>query len=132
MGIMIDTSVWIDFFRPGTPEATRRKADLFISDAGAVLCEPVLFELMRAAPRAQRHKLGQLLDTFNIVSTPAALWTDAIALGQRCRDRGLSPRPLDLLIASLCITHNLLLVTFDRDFESIANATDLRIERLER
>lgn len=132
MGVLIDTSVWIDFFRPGTPDANRRKADLVIGDVDAVLCEPILFELMRAAPPVQRRKLGQFLDTFNIVSSPATLWTDAIALGQRCRDRGLSPRPLDLLIASLCITHKLLLVTFDQDFKAIADAAPLRLERLER
>jgi len=67
-----------------------------------------------------------------MLSTPVNLWSEAAALGQRCRRNGISAGSLDLLIASVALHHDADLVTFDADFDRIATVSTLRVTRLHR
>jgi predicted nucleic acid-binding protein len=53
-------------------------------------------------------------------------------LGRRCRENGLTPGSLDLLIAAVAIHHDAELLTFDSDFEQIARVSSLRVSHLHR
>ena len=88
---LVDTAMWVDYFRSQTPDAVKRQVGPIARDPEIVLCEPVLFELLRAAPKAQRFRLREYLSTIPVLMTPADLWNAATLLGQRCVDRGVSP-----------------------------------------
>jgi predicted nucleic acid-binding protein len=53
-------------------------------------------------------------------------------LGQDCRKKGVSPSAIDLLIAQVAIHHDAELITFDKDFQSIATASSLRVKCLQK
>jgi predicted nucleic acid-binding protein len=129
---IIDSSVWIDFFRPSTSAALKHQAAKLIEDEGAMLCEPVLFELLRAAPAAARKNVQAQLQLLPLVRTPHHLWRSAAQLGQKCLGRGIVPPAMDLLIAQICLDHNLELVTFDQHFADIARVSTLRVKILDR
>ena len=92
----------------------------------------VLFELLRATPAAARRNIQAQLDLLPVVRTPHRLWGDAAQLGQQCLRHGAVPPAMDLLIAQVCLDHNLELVTFDQHFADIARVSSLRVRILER
>lgn len=97
-----------------------------------MLCEPVIFELLRATPAAARKKVQTQLDLLPVARTPHRLWRDAAELGQKCLRRGFLPPAMDLLIAQVCLDHNLELITFDQHFAEIARVSPLRVRTLDR
>src|SRR5215218_5753402 len=105
MAQVIDTCVWIDHLRKGTPEATRRLADAVMNEADAMLCEPVRFELIYGASRRERPLLLRRLETMPLLPTPPRLWQEAEALATHAGDAGLRMPSVDLLIAALCVHH---------------------------
>lgn len=132
MVTLIDTSVWVDFFRAATPARVREAARLSIVSPDAATCEPVIFELIRGCPSKQRPMVQAHLATTPTLSTPASMWADASRLGQLCHDKGFQAGSLDLLIATLCIHHGAEIVTFDADFGAIAKISPLNVRLLGR
>jgi len=129
---VVDSSVWVEFFRPGTPAEVRRLVETHVRARDVVLCEPVVFEILRAAPAVQRPKIEQLFSLLPVLATPAGLWRDAGRLGQKCVREGLGVGAMDLLIAQVCRHHGVALVTLDRQFEQIARVAGLDVYVLDR
>jgi predicted nucleic acid-binding protein len=132
MSTLIDTSLWIDFTRARTPKSVKQFIEPFILDPSAHLAEPITFEMLRHATPAEARTLGQQFQAMPVFSTPIDLWTQATLLGQTCRRKGVTVRPFDLLIATVAIHHAAEVVTFDDDFQHIANVSSLRIRLLQR
>jgi predicted nucleic acid-binding protein len=65
-----------------------------------------------------------------MLPSPSNLWIDAARLGRRCRENGITPGSLDLLIAIVAMHHGAELLTFDTDFEQIARVSALHVTRL--
>jgi predicted nucleic acid-binding protein len=129
---IIDSSVWVDFFRAASPAALKHQAAKLIEDERAMICEPVLFELLRATPAVARRNVQTQLELLPLAPTPDRLWRDAAQLGQKCLGRGFVPPAMDLLIAQICLDHNLELVTLDQHFAEIARVSPLRVRILDR
>ncbi len=129
---LIDTCVWIDHLRPGTPEKIRQVTDEALNRPGAVVCEPVWFELLRQSPKAERAGIEKRLRTLPMLTTPAGLWRMATVHGQQCRDAGVQAGFADLIIATVCRHHEVALVTFDRHFLLLAGVTGFQAELLQR
>lgn len=129
---MIETSLWVDYFRAKTPRDVRQQIHAWVQRGDLALCEPILCELLRAASSSQRALMRQHLNTIPVLPTPATLWTDAIQLGQVCEDSGTRTGALDLLIATVCIHHDAELITFDKQFGAMAKASKLRAQILTR
>ena len=132
MATVIDTSVWVDFFRPATPAAVRHAAAEAILQADAALCEPVWFELLRHVPPRQQTPILAHVNSMPWLATPATLWREAMQLGQAARAAGLTTGSMDLLIAAVCLHHKATLVAFDRDYENLARISPLRLRLLPR
>jgi predicted nucleic acid-binding protein len=130
MGQLIDTCVWIDHLRKGTPDRTRQVADAALNDPDAVLCEPVRFELLAGAGKRDRPLLLERLATMPQLSTPPGLWPSATSLAANLCDAGVRIPPMDLLISAICIHHKVTLVTFDAHFQDVARLSKLQVEIL--
>ena len=130
MGQVIDTCVWIDHLRGKTPEATRRLADSAVNAPDALLCEPVRFELLYGASRRERPALLRRLATMPLLHTPPRLWPAADDLAAKASDAGLRVPSVDLLIAAVCIHHDVALTTFDAHFGELAKLSELRVHLL--
>lgn len=132
MGQVIDTSVWIDFLRDRTPESIRQIADKVINAEDALLCEPIRFELLRGASNRERKSLLQLLETLPVLPTPTHLWDQGCSLATQSVDQGLRVSSLDILIAALCLHHEVGITTFDAHFVSMQAFAPLQVNLLER
>lgn len=132
MSLLIDSSLWVDYFRPKTPVKIKQQIAPFINSADAVLCEPIKFEILRASPRRERAGIEALFATFPLLETPLDLWPHAATLGTKCADAGFNPPALDLIIAQVALEYQCELVTFDSHFLEIARVSPLKVQSLKR
>jgi len=123
--ILVDSSVLIDHFR-GTSNAQTEQLKVWLSgqdgppDIG--VADLVVFEVVRGFPtaraQAQARDLLLALPVVEIGGLDNVL--QAAALYQRLRRSGRTVRsPIDVLLASYCITHGHALLHRDADFESL-------------
>lgn len=131
MNTVVDSSLWVDFFR-ASPPVVKAQIQPILTDPATAICEPIRFELLRAVPKRDRPRVDGLLATVPVLSTPPGLWADALRLGQRCTDAGFQPPSIDLLIAQVCLHHQASLVACDQHFQSIAKVSALRVTLLKR
>ena len=129
---LIDTSLWIDFTRPRSPLGLKQFIAPYIVNPAAHVTEPITVEVLRHATPKEARQLLQQFQTFPMLATPADLWTRATDLGQVCRQKGHTVGAIDLLIASVAISHQAMIITFDEDFQQIASASDLQVKLLRR
>lgn len=132
MARLIDSSLWVDFTRMKSPLALKSMIHPWILDPEAVLCEPIAFEVLRHATKAERTKIHAQFATLPLLATPPQLWRDATNLGVKCHEKGINPSSLDLVIATIAIHHSAEIVTFDNDFSQIASVSGLKVILLKR
>ncbi|MGH8164097.1 MAG: hypothetical protein ACREP1_07170, partial [Rhodanobacteraceae bacterium] len=63
MEAVIDSSIWVDHFRGRGSKALRRQVHDVVGGAGALLTEPIVFELSRSCPARQLPFLEAQLTT---------------------------------------------------------------------
>ena len=129
---LIDSCDWIDHLRSATPARIRQIAHDAVNRPGAVICEPISFEMLRLCPKPHRRGIEARFATLPMLPTPAELWRNATAFGQRCKDAGVAAGFSDLLIATICQHHGALMVTFDTHFRALAKVIGFEIELLTR
>lgn len=123
--ILVDASVWIDHFR-GTANAQTHQLQRWLSgqdgppDIG--VADLVLFEVLRgfssAKAQARARDLLLALEVVEIGGVDNAL--QAANLYRRLREAGRTVRsPIDVMLASYCMTHGHVLLHRDADFASI-------------
>lgn len=132
MATVIESSVWVDFFRPKTPLAVKEQIRPWILRSDLALCEPIICEILRSGPATERAIIERYFSTVLVLPTPATLWREATRLGQACHDAGVHVGALDLLIATVCLHHAAVLVTFDQAFNGIAKVSRMRVNVLQR
>ena len=121
--ILVDSSVWIDFFRGGQSAQSQTLAScLGDSSIEVGMADLVLFEVMRgfraSAVMRQAQALMSALPQVEIGGTAHVL--KAAERYRQLRQSGRTVRsPIDVLLASYCITHGHTLLHRDADFESL-------------
>jgi predicted nucleic acid-binding protein len=130
--ILVDSSVWIDFFRGATNPATEQlvkllKAEQVEADVG--VADLVIYEVMRGfnKPKDRQRAKELLLDiaVVEIGGLDNALL--AVEHYNVLRQNGYTIRsPIDVLLASYCITHGHMLLHRDVDFDAIETLRGLK------
>ncbi len=122
--VVVDTSVWIDFF------AGRAAAALEESLAeGTVVMSPIVAaELISGAHRpVDRAALIDLLHGLPLHETPLAHWIRAGELRRRLKEQGISVSTPDAHVAQCAIDRNAVLLARDVIFKKIAQFSSLRL-----
>jgi hypothetical protein len=133
MTLFVDTSVWSRAMRRDAPPDIAEVAALETAlDGGETVVATglVLQELLQgfAGPRA-RDRILVRFSMLPMIMPNVEDHVQAATLRNRCRRRGLQVGTIDALIAQLCIHHRLTLLTTDRDFAGIAQASSLTLWR---
>ena len=131
--ILVDSSVWIDFFNGARSAQADRLAEL-LEDAAAPIGLPdlVLFEVLRGFRherdyQAARRALASL-PVIDIGGESQAM--RAAALYRSLRARGATVHsPVDVLLAAYCIEHDHALLHRDRDFDLLESLHGLKVWR---
>lgn len=131
--ILIDSSVWIDFFNGRTNAASDSLASLLEEGAAPLAtADLVLFEVLRGF----RHEPDYLAASraFRALDV-VAIGGEAIARSaaqhyRELRARGITiASPIDMLQAAYCIENNYALLHNDRDFDALEELRGLRVWR---
>ena len=127
--ILVDSSVWIDFFnRTPTSQRLQLVRWLEAGDVSIGTADLVVFEVLRGFRNDKSRRLAQdlLLDLTVADIGGAANALSAAALYRRLRAQGRTVRsPIDVLLASYCMTHGHVLLHRDADFEQFKSVGDL-------
>ena len=130
--IVVDTTVWIDFFEAkGTPfdlhltHLIERGEALALTDL--IYCEV----LQGILDERNFRRVRTILRSYPILRTGGLqTFEDAAQIYRDCRRRGFTIRKTaDCLIAAACLKAGVDLYHNDRDFEAIAKVRTLKIYR---
>lgn len=128
--MLVDTSVWIDFFNGHESKHAQRLARAIEETEPIFIPGVVLTEILLGLNReAEAKRIASLLDAFEAVPEPArADYIEAARIYRLCRGKGFTIRStIDCLIARLCLRDRLPLLTKDGDFKAIAGCVPLQL-----
>jgi predicted nucleic acid-binding protein len=128
--IVVDTSVWIDFFRDTGTWQVEHLAQQVADDEPVALTDIVLTEILQGLPNdRQARRVERRLLAFDVLRLEGLDdFRRAASLYRLARARGITiRRTLDCLIASVCVREDAPLLHADADFDHLATCTALRI-----
>jgi predicted nucleic acid-binding protein len=127
--ILVDTSVWIDFFRSAdTPQAAL--LDSYLGSSRLAVGDLIAAEVLQGIRDEREYRLvKKTLDAFEHVDLVGyELAVKASRHYRTLRQLGMTVRKtIDTLIATYCIENKLTLLHADRDFEPFAKHLGLRL-----
>ena len=130
--ILVDSSVWIDFFRGTSNTVTEQLVKLLkggLLEAEVGVADLVIYEVMRGfdKPKDRKHAKELLL---GIPMLEIGGLDNALLAADHytaLRQSGYTIRsPIDVLLASYCITHNHTLLHRDADFDVMETLRGLK------
>jgi len=129
--ILVDSSVWIDYFR-GASTAQAEWLDSLLGSEPLLIGDLVLAEVLQGFQNEREfNRAKQLLtafETINVVDTGIAI--QAARNFRILRGHGVTVRKtIDTLIATRCIKNGLVLLHNDKDFDPFEEHLGLRVAR---
>lgn len=126
--ILVDTSVWIDYFN-GVNHQQTEKLDGLLSTDVIVVGDLIIAELLQGFKNDKDFQIVQSLlanlEQVNLCNSELAIKS---AQNYRfLRKQGITVRKtIDCIIATFCIEHEMPLLFSDRDFEPFVSCLNLR------
>ena len=130
--IVVDTTVWIDFFGAKETPFDLHLTRLIEQGESLGLTDLVYCEVLQGIRDEMDFvRLRGILQSYPILRMRGLhLFEQAAGIYRDCRRRGLTIRKtIDCLIAATCLENDAELYHNDRDFDAIARVRDLKIHR---
>ena len=129
--VLVDTSAWVEYLRGTGSPYNRWIRDAIRAETPLGWTEPILYELTAGAGSPRRvEELRALLLRGPMVAVDGLQdWEDAAQLYRTARAKGLTVRSsIDCLIAAVALRTGSPVLALDRDFEALAQVSDLVLE----
>ena len=133
MRVLVDTSVWVDFFNGHPSKEAEVLARLIWEGADLLTCGLVVSEVLQGLRKAkslltiERH----FREMEWLTPKEPETYIEAADLFRRLRARGLTIRStIDCVIASLAAHHNALILSKDRDLTLIVESKLLALRAM--
>ena len=124
--VVIDTSIWVEFFRGRDAPLVSRLVELIDHDH-VLLTAPVRIELLMGAARSEVPALRRVLSALPLLVPSEQTWFLLEAWTDTARRAGERFGTLDLLIAAIAFEHDALLWSKDKDFTRMARLKFARL-----
>lgn len=127
--ILVDTSVWIDYFI-GVENKQTESLDRLLSEQTVLIGDIILTEILQGFDSDKEFRLAkQALDPLDCVHLGGKSLAIKAATNFRfLRSNGITIRKtVDMLIGTWCIEHEIELLHNDNDFDQIATQLPLQI-----
>ncbi len=125
MRILVDTSVWVDFFNGHPSPQAETLTRLIREDADLVTCGLIVSEVMQGLRQANSLlKIERHFRQMDWLSpNEPDTYLEAADLFRRLRERGITIRStIDCVIASLAAHHDAMILSKDRDLTLIVGS----------
>jgi len=129
--ILIDTSVWIDYFHK-KPRIDLEQLDLFIESKLVTTCLPIYAEILSGQMSSQvRNKISGAFEAMNFIDLDwrqKDTWNIMINLAGKTRHFNLPiPGLIDRMILSCALKADAMLWTLDKHLEKLAQICKVEI-----
>jgi predicted nucleic acid-binding protein len=127
--ILVDSSVWIDYFR-GTITPQTEKLDTLLGRESLAIGDLILTEVLQGFTNERDfNEVRKMLTSLTVVELGGLeIAVQAARNFRRLRATGVTARKtIDTLIATWCIESEYQLLHSDRDFEPFAKNLGLRV-----
>jgi len=127
--ILVDTSVWVNFFKDIETGSMRYLSNNFTNIIIAT-CPTIVQEILQGVTSDADEQIVKLYfdNLTRLIENPYTLAIQAAELYRKLRKKGITIRkPNDCLIAVYAIQNNIKLLHDDRDFQLIAQHTKLKV-----
>lgn len=128
--ILVDSSVWIDFFSSGPGRAGDELRRMIQDAEPFALTGVVVTEILQGLTR-NASQIEHYLSQWEMLE-PSGYSThrEAAAIFRQGRSKGVSLTTIDALIAAIALEHGASVFTLDKDFTRIARLTRLPLHSL--
>jgi len=128
--ILVDTSVWIDYFSSSAGAAGRELRRMIADDEPFALSGVVLVEILQGLTR-DVARIERYLAQWDLLEPRGfPTYRRAADIFRLARSRGITLTTVDTLIASIALEHGASVFTLDKDFSRIARLTHLVLHTL--
>jgi predicted nucleic acid-binding protein len=125
--VLVDTSVWIAFFREKS-STVAKALDALLEEGEVCICGLIEAELIPGLRQEDRRRVQALLAGVQRVEIPSDIWSDIIKMQEGALAQGLGPFSIpDLLLASLAIKNRLPIFSLDKHFQVLSRLTGLSL-----
>jgi predicted nucleic acid-binding protein len=122
-GIIVDTCVWIEFFRKPESELTRHLKGL-LRESKVIMVGMVMAEILQGVKASREANLvKQSLGKLPYLEITRDIWVTAGEISSSLRDirdKGVTIPLSDLLIAAIALSGNHEILTIDQHFNKVA------------
>lgn len=127
--ILVDTTVWIDFFSNRDTKQVTRLIQFIEEKDDLCLCGVILTEILQGIKNPREHRqVEKMMDTLLFLEMNKETFILAADIYRSLRLRGITVRKtLDCMIAAVAIENKVLLLHHDRDFDPIEKYCGLQI-----
>ncbi len=126
--VLVDTSVWIAFFRSPAGEGDGMLEELIRDRNRVGLCGIILQEILQGIREQKSYETTrQRLLFLPFLEASREIHLLAVSLYRDLRKRGITVPSTDVAIAAVAIYHDLPLFTLDAHFTEIACHSELKL-----
>jgi len=126
--VLIDTSVWIDYFQ--TAESSHASALQFLirDNNRAMICGIILQEVLQGIRDEKSYTLTKdRLSRLPYLEIDKDTYVYASSLYRILRTKGITVPPVDVTLAGLAVQRDIPLYTRDEHFKAIAKHSGLKL-----
>ena len=130
MEILVDTSVWVDFFNGIESPGAGGLHKMIAAEDPVCISDVILAETLQGFRNNEEFESAKIhllhFPTYSLQSPEG--YVRAAQLYRICRKEGITVRKtIDCLIAQTALDHGLFLLHQDNDFDKIATVSGLRV-----
>ncbi|MBI1870619.1 MAG: PIN domain-containing protein [Chlamydiae bacterium] len=129
--VLVDSSVWIDFFRKkSSPEG--EALDRLLEENRVCTVDLIKVEIVGGAKTLQQFEdLKSYFDALPLLEEPQGLWENMMHLQFNLHRKGIQGVGIpDLMIAVMAQTYHKVIFTRDHDFKRIRNVFPIQLMEL--
>ena len=118
--ILVDTTIWIEFFRGRSKIADH--LEILLMENAVWTCGVVMFEVLQGIkPEGEKNKVLSVLAGLPYVEMTKKLWQNAAELSKSLKKNGVNLPLSDIFISAIAIENDLSIYTLDNHFTQIPN-----------
>ena len=127
--ILVDTSVWIDFFAARNLPHVDVLEQCILDNEDLALCGIILTEILQGIADDTTHRrVRRYLSPLIMLPMPETVFVRAADIYRKLRKKGITIRKSnDCIIAATALEHHCQLLHNDKDFSPIAEHFPLKI-----
>lgn len=131
--ILIDSSVWIYYYRPTGPEKIKETIKEAIASDLVAINGIILVEILSGISKKEDFKkVSSDFKGFHLLPLNEEIFMEASALGSSLRRKGITIPATDLIIASSALKAECSLCHIDFHFDTIATHVSLKATNFKR